>query len=68
MFEEYFPKEAIDSVYEAFRKKDSVVAIGLMVPQIKTISQEKALYEEFVVARILDILLDEYVKLMFSKK
>jgi hypothetical protein len=33
---------------------------NLILPYIDKISQDKALYEEFVVTRILDILVDEY--------
>jgi hypothetical protein len=68
MFDEYFPKEVIDSVYEAFRRKDSAKVIDLIAPYITKISQDKALYEEFVVDRVLDILFDKYAKLMSSKK
>jgi hypothetical protein len=67
MFDEYFPKDTIDSVCEALRRRDSAKVSNLILPYINKISQDKALYEEFVVTRILDILVDEYANRMSGK-
>jgi hypothetical protein len=68
MFEEYFPKKTINSIYEAFSKKDVETAAGIIAPFLTKISQEKALYEDFVFARIFDFLFSDYVELITNEK
>jgi hypothetical protein len=68
MFDEYFAGEDIGSVCEALRKKNMAKVTGTIVPAIKKISQEKALYEDFVGSRIFEILFSDYIKLVLNKK
>jgi hypothetical protein len=68
MFEEYFSEDAISSVCKALLKKNMPKVTGIIVPSLKKISQEKALYEDFVARRIFEILFLNYVKLMLNKK
>jgi hypothetical protein len=57
MFEEYFTKKDIDTISEALHKRETKTAANIIAISLKTISQEKALYENFVVLRILKIVL-----------
>jgi hypothetical protein len=68
MFEEYFSKDNISSICEALRKKNMAKVAEMIVPSLKKISQEKALYEDFVAARIFEILFSDYIKLILNKK
>jgi hypothetical protein len=62
MFEEYFSQETVRSLCEAFREQNATEINGILVPLIRRISQEKALYEHFVISRILYIIVSDYAK------
>ena len=67
MFEEYFSKE-IDLVHKAFNAQDTATLTELVVPCLETISQQKALYIDFVIDRFFDILIYDYANLDINKK
>jgi hypothetical protein len=61
MFEEYFSEEIITLICEAFQKKDSKALSNLILPLTNQISQEKALYKDFVLERVFNILSSDYI-------
>jgi hypothetical protein len=68
MFEEYFPKMTINLLYKAFRRRDSTAIADLILPALERISQEKALYKNFIIVRIIKILFSSYIKIIITKK
>jgi hypothetical protein len=68
MFEEYFLKKTIDSLYKAFDKRNMAVFSKAIVPFIEKISREKALYEDFVVSRVLTFFFADYIKFITEPK
>jgi hypothetical protein len=68
MFEEYFSRETVDSLCEAFHKRDMDAFSETITPFIEKISREKALYEDFVVSRGLNFFLADYLKFITKQK
>jgi hypothetical protein len=67
MFEEYFSRETINSLCEAFHKRNGSKLNKIIVPALKIISQKKALYEDFVAARILKFIASDYMKFIINE-
>jgi len=57
MFEEYYPNTLIQSLCEALSNKDMLSFKNGISPPITAIVNDKALYPEFAVARILNIIM-----------
>jgi hypothetical protein len=66
MFEEYFSKDTINSVYEALA--DVKKMANLLFPTITKISDTKSLYKNFVSARVSKFIISDYVKFVINKK
>jgi hypothetical protein len=62
MFEEYFTNDLIESLYNAFLNNDSQAIINLISAPTIRIMNEKALYPNFAIARILAIFMLIYAK------
>jgi hypothetical protein len=63
MFEEYFSKDNIKALSGALQKKETKIAVKIIAEFLEKISLEKALYEDFVIIRIVKIIRSEYVNL-----
>jgi hypothetical protein len=67
MFHEYFSKEIIESLCKAFLENNSNLIADLLSPTSLRIINEKALYPNFVVARIIEIFMPIYAAYTFKK-
>jgi hypothetical protein len=68
MFEEYFPKDLINSLCEAFDKDNLQVVNDLISPPTMKMIKDKALYPHFAFARIIAIFMPIYTKYADSVK
>jgi hypothetical protein len=67
MFDEYFSPETVVSLYEALRRREHAEINNIIAPALEKISQEKALYRDFVLSRILNILFSDYAKFIATR-